>query len=94
MYKLKVVNHDFKSFEVELHDSEIDDIFKAIYENQVYFNAEKSGGIYIPLHTIRYIYFIKKEEPCQEKNQSLEVEKDLNSLKENSLPKELAILQD
>ncbi|CAB4166238.1 hypothetical protein UFOVP844_18 [uncultured Caudovirales phage] len=89
-YILKIIGSDFKSFQIEILEEEVDKLITSMQENSVFFSADKSRGIYIPLKSIRYIYFAKKEEPCQ-KSPSSVAASDSNNSKENLPEKELAI---
>ncbi len=83
MYRLKIVGTDFKAFEIDALEEELDVMLSSIKEKSVFFNGDKTRGIYIPYPSIRYIYIEKRGEECQQNNLNSEVESDLPSSKEN-----------
>lgn len=77
MYLITIIYKDYKTYQVEIPDDELENFFASINKNVAYLNKEKNAGMYVPLHEIRTAYFFKQEqkecESCQQ-NQNLEVE--------------------
>jgi len=70
-FRLKIVQNDFKAFEVDASKEEMEAMIESIKRDIPYF-AENGKGIYIPYVSVRYILIENREDLCQQKNPSLE----------------------
>ncbi len=82
MYRLKIVQNDYKGFELDASSDELEAIISAIKHGVMYTGPE-GKGIYVPNQSLRYILIEEREKQCQQKNQNSEPVSDLPVSKEN-----------
>lgn len=70
MYDVRIVYNDYRTYDLEVDDTEISQFMSAISEKRPYVKSDSSVGFWIPAENVRCTYFVKKltqpqEEPCQ-----------------------------
>lgn len=69
MYQARVIFNDYKNYDVEIEDQNIEAFMMSFSQKVPFFTPDKSVGFWLPTENVRCVYTVRiptKEEPCLE----------------------------